>query len=655
MKNTGILATAICCIVICGCSNASPEQNSGSRTFSCTLEDNGCGKTVLADAGSLLWSAGDRIIVNGEISQALEQDRTASATFLVNAPVQAPYTAVYPASAFSENKLVLPARQQVTEGGFDPAAALMAVLSETETLRFHHLCGYLRINIEYPANCSRRATEITFASNSGETVAGVLNLAFDAEGIPSATISAEEGSSTIQITAVSGLSSFLIALPDCRLDRGFSLRIADQEGVFLTAETSNSVEIVKSRILNAPALKFSAADGKLPDLVEDEGGSEPVIIWESPVLVSGWCSTYGRVHRLNDGRLMCCYGNTWNSYARFSSDDGTVWSEAKTVASWTGDKTSTCARMDNPEFAQLSASNPYKPGRIIYAVNERVNRAITGEDGSTRYESEYPFHISIAVSDDNGQTWSQLKRLYSSSSRNGCYEPFILELPDGRVQLYFADESPYYGYQNISVMESTDGGENWGEKRIACYSPALRDGMPTATFFNGNIYLAIEYMGSQNERFHPQIICESLEDNWSSIVYNNSAKRFFPFAKSLASSTVYTGAPYLIQTENYFVLSYQSTKGSEGDADTAHAVMEVQLCPKSEMSEGKFTTMRSATRPMKIDQSKSCGKWNSLCSLGDDTIMAITSTGGTGHESSAGFLYVIKGKIVTKSLNFNQE
>ena len=159
MKNTGILATAICCIAICGCSNASPEQNSGSRTFSCTLEDNGCGKTVLADAGRLLWSAGDRIIVNGEISQALEQDRTASATFLVNAPVQAPYTAVYPASAaFSENKLVLPARQQVTEGGFDPAAALMAVLSETETLRFHHLCGYLRINIEYPANCSRGAT-----------------------------------------------------------------------------------------------------------------------------------------------------------------------------------------------------------------------------------------------------------------------------------------------------------------------------------------------------------------------------------------------------------------------------------------------------------------------------------------------------------------
>lgn len=651
MKNTGILATAICCIAVYGCSNASLEQNSSSRTFSCTLEDNGGGKTVLAEAGSLLWSAGDRIIVNGEISEALEQDRTASATFLVNAPVQAPYTAVYPASAaVSGNGLVLPELQQVKEGGFDPEAALMAVMSENETLRFHHLCGYLRINIEYPANCSRRATEITFASNSEETVAGVLNLAFDAEGIPSATISAEEGSSTIRITAESGLSSFLIALPECRLDRGFSLRIADQEGVFLTAKTDNNVEIVKSRILNAPALKFSAADGKLPDLVEDEGGNEPIIVWESPVLVSGWCSTYGRVHRLNDGRLMCCYGNTWNSYARFSSDDGTVWSEAKTVASWTGDKTSTCARMDNPEFAQLSASNPYKPGRIIYAVNERVNRAI----GSTSYESEYPFHISIAVSDDNGQTWSQLRRLYSSSSSKGCYEPFILELPDGRVQIYFADESPYFygGYQNISVMESTDGGENWGEKRIACYSSSLRDGMPTATFFNGNIYLAIEYMGSQNEKFHPQIICESLKDNWSSIVYNNSAKRFFPFAKSLASSTVYTGAPYLIQTENYFVLSYQSTKGSKGDADTAHAVMEVQLCPKSEMSEGKFTTMRSATRPMKIDQSKSCGKWNSLCSLGDDTIMAITSTGGKGHESSAGFLYVVKGRITTKSLNF---
>ena len=153
MKNTGILATAICCIAVYGCSNATLEQNSSSRTFSCTIEDNGGGKTVLAEAGSLLWSAGDRIIVNGEISEALEQDRTASATFLVNAPVQAPYTAVYPASAaVSGNGLVLPELQQVKEGGFDPEAALMAVMSDNETLRFHHLCGYLRINIEYPDN-----------------------------------------------------------------------------------------------------------------------------------------------------------------------------------------------------------------------------------------------------------------------------------------------------------------------------------------------------------------------------------------------------------------------------------------------------------------------------------------------------------------------
>ena len=654
MKTTKILATAICCIAAYGCSHTPPQQISEGGTFTCTFAENESGKTVIADGGAVLWSSGDRISVNGETSDALTQGNTASATFHINAPVQSPYTAVYPASAVSSgNSVIIPALQNVTEGRFDPAAALMAVRSDTQELRFHHLCGYLRINIEYPENCLRRATEISFKSKGEEAVAGQFPMEFDSEGIPFTTDSREGGSNQIRISSESGVTSFLIALPECSLSKGFTLELGDKDGIFLKAGTDSSVEIRKSVIIDAPKLKFSAADGSLPELIEEDGGSEPVIVWDKPVLVSGWCSTYGRVHRLNDGRLMCCYGNTWNSYARFSSDNGRSWSAAKTVVPWTGEKTGTCVRMDNPEFVQLSSTNPYKSGRIIYAVNERVNTAVTTEEGNTSYKPEYPFHISITVSDDNGESWSPLKRLYSSSSRNGCYEPFVLELPDGRVQIYFADESPYSGYQNISVMESGDGGDTWSDKRIACYSYNLRDGMPTATILGDNIYLAIEYIGSSSERFHPQVICESLQDNWSGIVYKTSPKRFFPFRTSLASTTVYTGAPYLIQTENYFVLSYQSTKGSVGDSDSAHAVMEVQLCPKSEMSDGKFTSMRSATRPLRIDQSTGCGKWNSLCSLGDDSVLAITSTGGTGHESSAGFLYVIKGKIVTKSLNFH--
>ncbi len=656
MTLAAILASSMLLASACGKNNHQERQSESGTVFQAIVSEAEV-KTEIGekvdDKYVVLWSEGDRIAVNGAVSTPLSSDDAGSdcASFVFNEKLSSPYLAVSPYSALvDEASVKIPSVQAPVSNGFDPLAAIMAASSDATELQFRQICAYLRIRVAYPDDCKRVATRAVFRGNDAEIISGRFALGIDDGDCFLGEVSSNAGK---EISIVSGstdgiLKNFCISMPPQVLSKGFSIEFSDADGIFLKAETTARVNLKRGVILNAPELKFTLADGTAPGLVEIDG-VHPDISWGKPVLVSGWCSTYGRVHRLNDGRLMMCYSNTWTAKARFSSDDGATWgSEKAVVKTYKSDELT--YKMDNPEFAQLSADNPHHPGRIIYAVNERVRDA----DGNMAH----PFHISVCTSDDNGATWSPSPvKIYSSNNVSGCYEPFVLELPDGTVQIYFADETPYaykeISYQNISVIESTDGGDTWGSKRIVCYTYAQRDGMPTATVYDGNIYVAIEACGN-NVRFYPQIVYNPISESWGKMVRENSPYRFDPFETSMRSSEIYSGAPYLIQTDNYFVMSYQTTKGATQatyEERYKHTAMEVQLCPKSEIVNGKFSTMRGATRPVALDQTSACAKWNSLCHLGGDEILAVYSSGGEGHEGDTGFLYVVKGRVTTTSLD----
>ncbi len=621
-------------LALAACTESAPELE--TETVFTAVSDGTTTKTALGEKTGgkypVIWSEGDCIIVNGVVSKPLTAEAAGSntATFTMRKTLSPPYTAIYPADALNSDLITIKSEQMPAAGNFDPATAIMAAQSESTGLRFRQLCAYLRIRCrtifiqcQCRQSCSRqclrrRREDDTLTPAGNETC----------------------------------LTDFCIAIPPQTFTKGFSIMFSDARGTFLKATTSTQVELKAGVITNAPELTFTALENTTSD-IEEVDGNILGITWEKPVLVSGWCSAYGRAHRLNDGRLMICYSNTWHGYARFSNDDGATWTGAKIVVP-AYKKDSLSHRMDNPEFAQLSASNPHHPGRIIYAVNERVKDTKVANKDKT----VYPFHISISTSDDNGATWSSLKRLYSSNNVSGCYEPFVLELPDGTVQVYFADETPYASdkitYQNISVIESKDGGDTWGEKRVVCYTFTKRDGMPTATVYNGNIYVAIEAIEG-NYQFFPQIVYNPVADNWSRQVGAPSIYRFDPFQKSLKSTEIYSGAPYLIQTDNYFVLSYQTTNGAPQSTHAErykHTAMEVQICPKSEFVKNKFSTMRGVTRPFAIDQTKACAKWNSLCPLGGDEFLAVYGSGGRDHEGDTGYLYVVRGRVTNKVFDF---
>lgn len=87
-----------------------------------------------------------------------------------------------------------------------------------------------------------------------------------------------------------------------------------------------------------------------------------------------------------------------------------------------------------------------------------------------------------------------------------------LQLPDGHVELFFADESPY-GHsdeQQISMMRSDDGGETWGTVQCVSFRRGARDGMPVPVYLprRDEVVVAIEDNGLAG-RFKPVTVRSS--------------------------------------------------------------------------------------------------------------------------------------------------
>lgn len=599
-------------------------------------------KTVLGPAEGIyhkiLWSAGDRISLNGVASNPLDASQSGSqnAEFIVPGSISAPYTVVYPASACSSMTSVTFGDTQVhTPGSFAQGAAILAARSETADVSFCSLCSFLRLNITRSGDLHDIRT-IIFKGNDNEVLSGEFPLVFEAGKVSLGT--PLSGGKQITLTCCQQTGEYIIALPAITLAKGFTVEIQDEKNHFMRAVTNASLVLDSNVIMNAPALDFKPTGthigGGISDVTEED--NQLTITWDRENAVS-WTGGYGRVHRLNDGRLMAVYSaQVAQGCYRFSSDNGKTWTaEKKALLKYkhTFGEEVTWSNIANCEFAQLSATNPYHPNRIIYAGNIRP---------SGQRSDLIPYSICYVTSDDAGQTWSGRKiayesKVWSEAVTRGCWEPFVLELPDGTVQIYFADETPYYSigrtYQNISVVESKDGGDTWSDVRIAAYTSLMRDGMPVVMLYNDRLYLAIEHIDGYSQKLHPQIAHCTLSSNWNPTVTNKATMRFDPMMNKLDYMNEYFGAPYLITTDNYLVLSYQSSVGRDTSVQeeiSEHAVMEVVACLKSEMNaDGTFPYMRGASRPVIVDQTTGKARWPSLCHLGGDEILAVADCDNT--------------------------
>jgi hypothetical protein len=349
------------------------------------------------------------------------------------------------------------------------------------------------------------------------------------------------------------------------------------------------------------------------------------IVWdETSLLRIAEEGGYPRLCRLNDGSFLVVYENRRGDVVvKRSTDEGNSWDDPVTAYEKfefvdPESSASTAVNIANPEIAQLAN------GDILLACNLRP-----------RTEGIYPFSIGLKRSSDNGRTWSDAKILYQAAPlfRDGCWEPSFLVLPDGTVQIYFANESPYRDSdeQEISMITSTDNGHTWSENpTTVSFRQGYRDGMPVAVHDGSNIHVAIE--DNLSGQFKPYIIRGTVGNPWVEAVLEDSPYRFSALQSPLPD-TVYAGAPYLIRTENnIYVLAYQTTK--DRSLDWERSTMEVQVSDTP-------SDFRNPSRPFNVPLSKEA-KWNSLANLGNNTIAALSSTNFDGEKIG---VWMVKGKI----------
>src|SRR5690606_25497878 len=149
--------------------------------------------------------------------------------------------------------------------------------------------------------------------------------------------------------------------------------------------------------------------------------------------------------------------------------------------------------------------------------------------------------------DDHGTTVTAPRTLYQTVE--GCWEPVAVQLPNGELQLFFANEGlfPETHEQEISMMRSHDGGETWEPPRRVAFRSGHRDGMPVPLGLRGQneLVLAIEDEGI-NGLFKPVIVATQIKNNWNDgYIDGASSHRWSALAEPLPPE-VYAGAPYIV-------------------------------------------------------------------------------------------------------------
>lgn len=352
-------------------------------------------------------------------------------------------------------------------------------------------------------------------------------------------------------------------------------------------------------------------------------GQIHVVRDEATTLKINETGQYPRMQLLKDGTFICVYEdnkgncclNRYNNEWELQKKDIVFTSKKIT----NGDKVGVTGPA-NPELLQL------KSGRVLYACNYR-----SSIDGLA------PYSIAIKYSDDNCNTWSEINYLYRADDmlKNGCWEPKILELPTGEIQIYFSDENQFRNTneQEIVMISSFDNGLNWSRPRQVCYSVGKRDGMAVPIIVGNNILMAIE--DNTFGKHQPSILTSSIKNNWRKPIMSDSRQRYFA-GKDMFDNTVYGGAPYLTASENGDIfLSFQTTY--KRNPDLKYASMGVAIKPHNS-SMFYFDSF-----PYVLDERQS-GLWNSLYIIDSDHVVALSSITKEGVQAP----YLIIGRIVKR-------
>lgn len=305
---------------------------------------------------------------------------------------------------------------------------------------------------------------------------------------------------------------------------------------------------------------------------------------------------YGRMARLPDRKILCAVELNGSVYVKSSTDEGRTWTIPLIAATFP------YGNAANPELTVLADNT------VLLAYNERPRDGV------------HPFAIRLAESHDNGLSWHAHRTLYSCGlkSDTGCWEPAMVQLPSGEIQLFFANEKPFPNTteQEITLLRSFDNASTWTTGDRISLRANHRDGMPVPLLLKDtqSVVVAIEDDGLSGS-FKPAILSTAA----SSVITGNSPQRWAALETPLPAP-VYAGAPYLRQfPSGETVLSVQSGQGTSNSSalDNSHMLVFI-----GDQQARAFT---KPTEPF-AGLAQRNGLWNSLFIKNAVTVTALSTT-----------------------------
>ncbi|MFO7937297.1 MAG: sialidase family protein [Kiritimatiellia bacterium] len=337
----------------------------------------------------------------------------------------------------------------------------------------------------------------------------------------------------------------------------------------------------------------------------------PCIEWqrESLCLVAE-SGNYGRMIRLKNKEILCCYQRAGQCRVKRSPDEGKTWKDEVCVTSY--DK----GIAASPELLQM------KNGRVMLCYNERPD------------DTESHYTIMTRFSSDNGNTWGRAIKLFEAGRTfaDGCGEPALLQYPDGEIQVFFANESAYTysDEQEISVISSTDNGNSWQGPGTISFRSGHRDGMPVPCLLsNGTeIVVVIEDTGLCGT-VKPVVLRDFTLNRWKRIIIKgNSPRRQSALLRPLPAD-IYAGAPYIRQMPSGItVLSVQSRERKPNEEPAVY------------VGNRQARNFTNRTFPLDLDEGIE-GSWNSLFVKNSETITLVSTATINGHKG----IWAIDGKF----------
>lgn len=173
------------------------------------------------------------------------------------------------------------------------------------------------------------------------------------------------------------------------------------------------------------------------------------------------CSTpvYSRIKKMHNGNFLMMYQNAQigsNIYCNISSD---LFSWGRSAYLFLQNSITSSVGSDQRRYSSADAvvlSN----GDVLACVAARANKAYSKNPADN--------YIAMKRSTDNGETWGEEQFIYNGTT----WEPYLLQLPSGKIQCYFTDTDPSKGRGNsgTSIVESEDNGYTWSPNGLSnCY------------------------------------------------------------------------------------------------------------------------------------------------------------------------------------------